>query len=310
MTDTIEPTPPESNAQRTVLVTGATNGIGKEVAFELLAQGQHVIIHGRNPKKMDQVVSEAEDRVPGAKIDTILADFSSLKEVKAMANALKNRFPRLDTLINNAGVYCNKRSFSVEGFELAFAVNYLAGFTLTLQLLPLLANSASARIINMSSVGHRYVWINPLDIKSQHFFWGWVNYCRSKLLLIPFTFHLAEFLQGSRITVNALHPGVIIGTEVTNAAFIKWGLPLEKGVATVINLATNPDLEKLSGMYIERYRISRPSPVALDKSLKSRLWTSSFKWADLNQAEYEQNLRALTQTGQKYNPPCVCPWGA
>jgi len=307
MSDTIDPKPSESNTQRIILVTGATNGIGKEVALELLAQGHRVIFHGRNPKKMDQVVSEALTRVPDAKIDTILADFSSLIEVKGMAEDLKNRFPHLDVLINNAGVYCNKRCFSAEGFELAFAVNYLASFSLTMQLMPLLAKSPSARIINMSSIGHRFVWINPLDIKSQHFFWGWVNYCRSKLLQIPFTFRLAEYLQGSHITVNALHPGIIIGTEVTNTAFIKWGLPLAIGAQPVINLATNPELENLSGMYIERYKISRPSPMALDKTLKSRLWTSSFKWAGLNQAEYEQTLRALTQTDPKCNPPCAFP---
>ncbi len=298
MTNDLDPKPLENKTERTVLITGATNGIGKEVAFELLAKGQHVIMHGRNPQKMEQIVSEATAHVPNAKIDTILADFSSLTAVKAMAEELNTRFSHLDVLINNAGVYCNKRRFSVEGFELAFAVNYLASFTLTLQLMPLLAKSPSARIINMSSVGHRYVWINPLDIQSQHFFWGWVNYCRSKLLQIPFTFRLAELLEGSKITVNALHPGVIVGTEVTNTAFIKWGLPLKIGAATVINLAINPDLEKMNGMYIERYRISRPSPMALDKSLKSRLWTRSFKWAGLNQEECEQELRALSQSAR------------
>ncbi|HSN94431.1 MAG TPA: SDR family NAD(P)-dependent oxidoreductase [Anaerolineaceae bacterium] len=293
-----ETTQINGNIHLSILITGATNGIGKEVAFELLSQGHHVIIHGRNPKKIEQFVSEALTRVPDARIDTILADFSSLKEVKTMAEELKERFSHLDVLINNAGVYCNKRCYSAEGFELAFAVNYLASFTLTLQLIPLLAKSQSARIINMSSVGHRYVWINPLDIQSRHFFWGWVNYCRSKLLHIPFTFRLAEFLEGSNITVNALHPGVIIGTEVTNTAFIKWGLPLKFGAATVINLATNPDLDRMNGMYIERYRISRPSPMALDKSLKSRLWTHSFKWAGLNQEECEQELITLSRSGR------------
>ena len=295
----------ENNGQ-TILITGATNGIGKEVAFELLAQGHHVIIHGRNPQKMDQTVSEAVARVPDAKIDTILADFSSLQKVKSMAEELKTRFPRLDVLINNAGVYSNKHRYSADGFELAFGVNYLATFALTLQLIPLLAKSSSARIINMSSVGHRYVWINPLDIESQHFFWGWVNYCRSKLLLIPFTFRLSEFLAGTNITVNALHPGVIIGTEVTNTAFIKWGLPLEKGAATVINLVTNPELEQMNGKYIERYRMSTPSPMANDKGLKSRLWIRSFKWAGLNQEACEQELLALNQNDQKCNPPCAC----
>ena len=283
----------DNNNSRIVLITGATNGIGKEVAFELLAKGHHVILHGRSPKKVEKVVSEALDRVPDAKIDTILADFSSLDAIRGMAEELKARFTRLDVLINNAGVYCNKRCYSADGFELAFAVNYLASFALTFQLIPLLANSPSARIINMSSVGHRYVWINPLDIQSQHFFWGWVNYCRSKLLLIPFTYRLAEFLEGSNITVNALHPGVIVGTEVTNTAFIKWGLPLGIGAGTVINLVTNPDLEGMNGMYIERYKISTPSLMANDKRLKSKLWYRSFKWAGLNREACEQELLAL-----------------
>ena len=294
----LDPKLRDDNICRTILITGATNGIGKEVAIQLLSHGHHVIIHGRNPNKIKQTVSDALARVPEAKIDTILADFSSLQEVKLMADDLNSRFSHLDVLINNAGVFCNKRCYSAEGFELAFAVNYLASFTLTLRLIPLLAKSASARIINMSSVGHRYVWINPLDIESQHFFWGWVNYCRSKLLLIPFTFRLAEFLKGSNITVNALHPGVIIGTEVTNTAFIKWGLPLEKGAGTVINLVLNPDLERMSGKYIERYKMARPSPMASEKGLKKRLWIRSFKWAGLNQEACEQELRGLNQNGQ------------
>lgn len=286
------------STDKIILITGATNGIGKEAAFELLAQGHHVIIHGRNPKKMDQVVSEALARTPDAKIDTILADFSSLQAVKQMAQELNQRFSHLDVLINNAGIYSNKRLFSAEGFELTFAVNYLATFTLTLQLIPLLAKSPSARIINMSSVAHRYVWINPLDIESQHFFWGWVNYCRSKLLLVPFTFRLAEYLEGTNISVNALHPGVIVGTEVANSAFIKWGLPLEKGAGAVLNLALNPNLERMNGKYITRFKMTSPSPMALDKGLKSRLWIRSFKWAGFNQSECEKELLTLSQSGQ------------
>lgn len=284
------------STEKTILITGATNGIGKAVAFELIAQGHHVIIHGRNPKKIAEVVSEAVARTPGAKFDTILADFSSLHAVKHMAEELNTRFTHLDVLINNAGVYSNKRLFSADAFELAFAINYLATFTLTLQLIPLLAKSPSARVINMSSVGHRYVWINPLDIASQHFFWGWVNYCRSKLLLIPFTFRLADYLEGTNITVNALHPGVVVGTEVTNTAFIKWGMPLEKGAGTVINMALNPDLERMNGKYIERYKMTSPSPMAMDKRLKSRLWSRSFKWAGLDQQQTEKMLLGLNQT--------------
>jgi NAD(P)-dependent dehydrogenase (short-subunit alcohol dehydrogenase family) len=287
-----------NSTQKTILITGATNGIGKEVALALLAQGHHVIIHGRNPEKVDTVISEALARNPEAKFDTILADFASLQEVNRMAKELNARFPRLDVLINNAGVYSNKREFSAECFEIAFAVNYLATFSLTLQLLPLLAKSNSSRIINMSSIGHRFVWINPLDIESQHFFWGWVNYCRSKLLLIPFTFCLAEYLANTNIAVNALHPGIVVGTKVTNTAFIKWGVPIHKGAATVINLVVNPELEGMNGKYIEKYRLKTPSPMAMDKGLKTRLWIRSFKWAGLNQIDCEQELLALNQSGQ------------
>ena len=131
MTDVVDPRPPESNHERIILITGATNGIGKEVAIELLAKGHHVILHGRNPKKVEKVVSEALNRVLDAKIDTILADFSSLEAIKGMAEELNARFSLLDVLINNAGVYYNKRCYSADGFELAFAVNYLTSFALT-----------------------------------------------------------------------------------------------------------------------------------------------------------------------------------
>ncbi|HNY84566.1 MAG TPA: SDR family NAD(P)-dependent oxidoreductase [Anaerolineaceae bacterium] len=285
-------------SEKIVLVTGATNGIGKEVAIQLAGKGYRVIIHGRNPKKIDQVVAEALKRSPKARLETIQADFSSLREVKKMVVELYERFDHLDVLVNNAGVYSNKRYYSAEGFELAFAVNYLAAFTQTMQLIPLLSKSQSARIINMSSVGHRYVWVNPLDIESQHFFWGWVNYCRSKLLQIPFTFRLSEFLERTTITVNALHPGVIVGTNVTNTAFIKWGIPIASGANTVLNLALNPDLEGMNGKYIERYKIRQPSPMALDKGLKARLWIRSFKWAGLNQDEIEEQLLSLSRNGR------------
>ena len=282
--------------EKIILITGATNGIGRAVALDLIEQGHHLIIHGRNPKKIEEVVSEAKSRIPDARIDTILADFASLQDVNRMATELNARFPHLDVLINNAGVYSNKRVYSCEFFEIAFAVNYLASFSLTMQLIPLLAKSSSARIINMSSIGHRFVWVNPLDIESQYFFWGWVNYCRSKLLMIPFTFRLAEFLAGTHITINALHPGVVVGTKVTNTAFIKWGVPIHKGAGTVTNLVLNPDLEGMNGKYIERYKIKTPSPMAMDKSLKSKLWSRSFKWAKLDQEQTEAMLFGLNQS--------------
>lgn len=297
----------QSPSARTVLVTGATSGIGKELAMKLLELGYQVIIHGRNPKKIEQALAEAARRAPGARAEAILADFSSLDEVKSMAEEAKKRFSHLDLLVNNAGLYSKWRRSSADGYELSFAVNYLASFVNTLRLLPLLAQSSAARIINISSIGHRYVWINPRDLNSQHFFWSWVNYCRSKLLQIPFTIRLAEFLKGSKITVNAIHPGVIMGTEVTNTAFVKWGLPLETGAANVVRLVTDPALENVSGKYFQGQKISKPSPAALNTRLKIRLWEKSFEWAGLNRQQTEDFLKTLSQNGQRCNPQCVCP---
>ena len=282
--------------KKTILITGATNGIGRAVALDLIEKGHHLIIHGRNLKKIEEVIAEAKGQCPNARIDTILADFASLQDINRMATELNARFPHLDVLINNAGVYSNKRVYSCEFFEIAFAVNYLASFSLTLQLMPLLAKSSSARIINMSSIGHRFVWVNPLDMESQYFFWGWVNYCRSKLLMIPFTFRLAELLAGTHITINALHPGIVVGTEVTNTAFVKWGVPIHKGAATVTNLVLNPDLEGMNGNYVEKYKIKTPSPMAMDKSLKSKLWSRSFKWSKLDQEQTETMLLGLSRS--------------
>ncbi len=281
-----------------ILITGATDGIGKETALEMAGMGYTVILHGRNPSKLADTKAGILGSYPSASLETIIADFSSLQQINNMAAEMNERFPGLDVLVNNAGVYMRKRVTSQDGFELTFAVNYLATFSLTMQLLPLLAKSPSAKIINMGSVGHRYVWVNPLDIESKHFFWSWVNYCRSKLLIIPFTFKLAEELKNKHITINALHPGVIRGTQITSTAFIPSGLPLSYGVKTLVNLITNPELEGLSGHYIERFKISRPSPIAMNMRLRGSLWQKSFRWAGLNQKEYECLLTGLNQNVQ------------
>lgn len=267
---------------KTILITGASDGLGKQAALELAKSGAQLFLHGRNIEKTQLVANELIAQTGNEAIEVIIADLQSLKEVRGLAAELMKRTSKLDVLINNAGVYMNKRSFTEDGFEMTFAVNHLAPFLLTNLLVDLLKQSPSARIINLSSVGHRYVYLNPSDIQSKHFFWNWVNYCRSKLLNILFTFQLAQHLLGSQVVANCLHPGVIKNTNLTKTALITWGISLIDGAKSIVNLATSPKLDKVSGKYFDKLKMSKPSLIAQNKSLQRRVWELSAEWSGLD----------------------------
>lgn len=269
-------------SDQTILITGSTDGIGKETARILLEFNAHVILHGRNPQRLQASRDELQSAFPQARIDSVRADFASLSQVRQMAAEVLERFPRLDVLINNAGIYPSQKQLSEDGFELTLQTNYLAPFLLTNLLRPLLIKSAPARIVNLSSIGHRFVWDNLHDPKSNLFFWRWVAYCRSKLLVIPFTMELAEQLRPHEVWVNCLHPG-IIRTKIIRFLPVSWGASVHSGAQTVVNLASNPNLEGMTGKYIERYHMSKPAPLTRRPGFQARLWKKSLAWAGLRQ---------------------------
>lgn len=244
---------------KTILVTGATDGIGKQIAYKLAFIGHHVIVHGRNEEKYQATIQDINRQIPEASLSGIAADFSSLKNVKLMADTINKKYSKLDVLINNAGVYSVKREISPDGFEMNLAVNFLASFVLTKNLENLLIASAPSRIINVSSITHKRGRIDLTQLKnpSPEDFDGYKAYADSKLMLIYFTYCLADELMGSGVTANALHPGVIT-TKMLVKGFNMTGEDVTVGADTPVFLATSPSVENTTGEYFEK-KVSIPS---------------------------------------------------
>jgi NAD(P)-dependent dehydrogenase (short-subunit alcohol dehydrogenase family) len=200
-------------AEATILVTGATDGLGKRVALELAAKGVTVLLHGRNRKRLEAALGEIRRETGSEKVGSYLADFSSLGEVRGLAEQILSDEERLDVLINNAGVIVRERKESEDGFELTFAVNYLAHFLLASLLLPLLRDSAPARIVNVASAGQSPVDFS--DVMLERGYDGMRAYSRSKLAQIMFTFELAERFQGTGVSANALHPASLMDNKMS-----------------------------------------------------------------------------------------------
>lgn len=273
------------NSDKTILITGATDGLGKEAAKKLAAHGARLILHGRNEAKLQDVVSSIRAEFPQARVDTILADFSSMAEVRAMAGEIIERFERLDVLVNNAGILPFKQETSADGFELTFGVNYLAPFLLTNLLVPLLKQSAPARIVNLSSIAHHLVVVNPSQVEKSPVFIAWIVYARTKLLLTAFTFALARRLNSSGVSCIALHPGIVSGTNVTHFTWLRFRTTREQGAETIVNCCLNPELEDVSSAYISIGRIARANPQALSIRFQEALWQKSLAWCGLSETE-------------------------
>ncbi len=287
------------NSGRTILITGASDGLGKEAARKLAARGMRLILHGRNEAKLRAVVDSIYAEYPHANIETILADFSSLAEVRAMAAEIIRRCSHLDVLVNNAGILPFKQEESADGFELTFGVNYLAPFLLTNLLLPLLKNSAPARVVNLSSVAHHLVVVNPYQIENSPVFIPWIVYARTKLLLTAFTFALARRLKSCGVSCVALHPGIITGTNVTHFTWLRFRTTREEGAETIVAACLNPEFEHSEGAYISIDRKARANPQALSIRFQETLWKKSLAWC------------GLTETGQvpatdKNKPDVLC----
>jgi NAD(P)-dependent dehydrogenase (short-subunit alcohol dehydrogenase family) len=262
----------------TVLVTGATDGLGRGLAEQLAADGATVHLHGRDPGRVASTADEIRQRTGNERLVTHLADFASLEEVRALADEVKRSTDQLHALVNNAGIGSARpdkptRQVSHDGHELRFAVNYLAGFLLTLRLLALLRSSAPARIVNVGSLAQA-----PLDfddVMLERSYDGVRAYSQSKLAQISSGFELAERLGEDEVTVNSLHPSTFMPTKIVLQNVSHSIDSLENGIAATYRLAVGPDLEHVSGRFFDRQREARANEQAYDRAARRRLWELS-----------------------------------
>jgi NAD(P)-dependent dehydrogenase (short-subunit alcohol dehydrogenase family) len=242
----------------TILITGATSGLGRGVATKLSDEGHTVLVHGRDRAKVDELAGEVGTR-------GYVADLASLEQVRRLADDVASNEDRIDVLVNNAGVASSERRDSQDGFELDFAVNHLAHWLLTGLLLP----KVGARIVNVASIGQAPIdWDDPLLDR------GWESfraYAQSKLAQIAYTFDLAARLDGG-VTVNALHPATLMDTQMVRESFGRSMSTVDDGVGPVVRLAVGDDVEGVTGRFYDQTREARAHEQAYDEAARRRLW--------------------------------------
>jgi NAD(P)-dependent dehydrogenase (short-subunit alcohol dehydrogenase family) len=273
--------PADIPAKRTVLVTGATDGIGRETALALAGSGMRVLVHGRDRRRTESTCDELRARVPGTQAEPLVADLSSLAAVRSLAAEVRSRTGRLDVLIHNAGVFMKRRQLSGDGYEMTFAVNHLAPFLLTALVGDLLAASAPARVVTVSSVAHQRGKLDFDNLQSERSFDGYGAYSTSKLANVLFAFELAARRCLDGITSNALHPGVVT-TKLLHEGFGSTGISPADGARNSVYLATSPEVEGISGMYFDNFRPGRVAPAAEQADLRDRLWIVSERLTGLS----------------------------
>ena len=252
-----------------ILITGATDGIGLEAAQQLAKQGHELVLHGRSEAKAARARDAVLEKSPAAKIHITHADLADLAEVVRMADSLNTLLPRLDVLLNNAGVYMTERKLSRDGFEMTLAVNHLAHFLLTALLLPLLKKSAESRVVTVSSVAHMGGHIAFDNLNSERHFDSYDAYCNSKLANALFAAELAR--REPRLSSNFLHPGVV-DTKLLHAGFDMTGASVRAGAKTSVYLATSPEVKGISGKYFDDCKITSPLAAVNDTRLSQQLW--------------------------------------
>jgi NAD(P)-dependent dehydrogenase (short-subunit alcohol dehydrogenase family) len=263
---------------KTIVLTGASDGIGRETALALGRMGASLHLVGRSRAKLQAVASE----IGGLNVQCHTADLSSLTDIAGLADTLKARLGRIDVLVNNAGAMFQKRTLSADGFEMTFALNHLAYVALTVRVLPLLrAAGSGARIVNVASRAHEGQALDFDDLQGERRYNGLTAYGRSKLCNIYFTSWLASKLDPKAVTVNCLHPGFVasgFGARLTGPLKLVWravtplfAIDPKRGAATSVYLATSPDVAGISGRYFASSREKQPSAAAQDRLARDRL---------------------------------------
>jgi NAD(P)-dependent dehydrogenase (short-subunit alcohol dehydrogenase family) len=258
--------------QQTILVTGATDGLGRALALDLAGRGADVWVHGRDDQRGEETLAEIRDQHPDARLHWVRADLARLDDVRALAAAVAD--VPLDVLVNNAGIGGDtpgggQRQESADGFELRFAVNYLAGYLLTRSLLPTLTASAhdsgSARVVMVSSLGQKAIDFG--DVMLERGYSGIRAYCQSKLAQVMFAFDLADELAGTGVTANALHPATYMPTKMVAHPMST----IAEGEAATVRLAVDPDVASTSGEFFDGTRTARADAQAYDTDARQRL---------------------------------------
>ncbi|WP_292348354.1 MULTISPECIES: SDR family NAD(P)-dependent oxidoreductase [unclassified Methanoregula] len=255
-----------------ILVTGSTDGIGKATATALAAGGSTIILHGRDEKKGNEVRQELAGKTGSGRPDLVIADYTRQTEIRRMAADIRSRYSHLDVIINNAGTYQGTRHVTENGIEMTFAVNYLGPFLLTRLLRPLLRKGS--RIVTVASGAHfdvdRIDWEN---LPGQRQYDPWRAYALSKLADVTFTYTLARNLEGTGITANCLHPGVV-DTKLLRSAFPGYpAITPEKAAEIPVWLARSPDVAGVTGRYFENKKETASSPLSRNRKVQARLWT-------------------------------------
>jgi NAD(P)-dependent dehydrogenase (short-subunit alcohol dehydrogenase family) len=263
-----------ANGAKVMLVSGATDGLGRALATELARQGATVLVHGRDDGRGRDVIGQIGSETGNRELRWYGADLASLAEVRELADRIEREEERLDALVCNAGIGTilpgdGERMESRDGYELRFAVNYLAHFLLARRLVPLIQRSARARIVNVSSAGQAPIDFD--DVMLERGYNGVQAYCQSKLAQVMMTFDLAEELGDAGVTANCLHPATYMPTKIVTHAGINPASSLEEGTEATLRLVVDPELDGVTGRYFDGTTESRAHPQAYDADSRRRL---------------------------------------
>jgi NAD(P)-dependent dehydrogenase (short-subunit alcohol dehydrogenase family) len=271
--------------QPTCLITGATDGVGRITALELAKRGFRVVVAARDALKAEALVREIRASSSDA-ADYVVGDLASLRQVRLLAGAFRERHPRLDVLINNAGVFLPRRTETEDGFETTYQVNYLSHFLLTHLLLEDLKRSGQGRIVNLSSSVYAIGRFDPGNLQSEKKFSVPGTYAASKLFMLMFTEELAERLAGTRVTANAVHPGIVRTSMMLRApgAFriaaylsMPFSVSAQRGAQTSVYVATSPEVTGASGHYFANSKKTATKNVTDTADNRALLWDLSMK---------------------------------
>ena len=276
------------------LVTGGTSGLGRATAHALAQQGAEVIVVGRNPKKCEKTVKKIKKSTGNDSIRHLIADLSSQKDIRTLADEFKKNYSSLDVLVNNAGAKFMEKKVTVDGLEMTFALNHLGYFLLTNLLLEALKTSQNARIVNVSSGAHSGCrTIDFENLQGEKNFDGRAAYALSKFCNVLFTYELARILSDTDITVNALSPGGVATNFSRNNGLVPWARHIvshlltgnlvgpQKGAKTIVQLATSLEVEGITGKYFVDQKPAQSAELSYDETLGKKLWDVSLKLTDV-----------------------------